>query len=198
MTDVQGMDAARRRLIVALDVADAAAALTAARRLEGHVGMLKVGLELFVAEGPEVVRYLRRELPGLEIFLDLKLHDIPNTMRGAIRSARALGARFITVHAGSGVAHLRACVEEAGPQNGVLAVIDTICARVSFEPPDYAALGVFILGHTRQPDRAYPHFARAVQTTPDPAFARGLVDYLRREGQADWADRLQASRRAVD
>ena len=122
MHGASSLDAARRRLIVALDVPDAAAAMTAARLLAGHVGMLKVGLELFVAEGPEVVRQLRRALPDLEIFLDLKLHDIPNTMVGAIRSARALGARFITVHAGSGVAHLRACVDAAGPALGVLAV----------------------------------------------------------------------------
>jgi hypothetical protein len=82
-------------------------------------------------------------------------------------------------------------------ETGVLAVIDTICERVRFEPADYAALGVFILGHTSQPDRAYPHFARAVLTTPDPSFANGLIDYLRREGHPEWADRLQASRRAT-
>lgn len=112
----------RRRLIVALDVPDADAAVAAARALDGRVGMLKVGLELFVAEGPAVVRRLRREAPALEIFLDLKLHDIPNTMRGAIRSARDLECRFITVHAGSGADHLRACVDEAGDALGVLAV----------------------------------------------------------------------------
>ncbi|MBA3549441.1 MAG: orotidine-5'-phosphate decarboxylase [Nannocystis sp.] len=121
-TAQETLEAARRRLIVALDVADGEAALAAASRLVGHVGMIKVGLELFVAEGPDVVRRLRTALPGLEVFLDLKLHDIPNTMRGAIRSARTLGVRFITVHAGSGVAHLRACVEEAGDTLGVLAV----------------------------------------------------------------------------
>lgn len=112
----------RRRLIVALDVPDAHAAVAAAQALRDHVGMLKVGLELFVACGPEVVRRLRGEVPELEIFLDLKLHDIPNTMRGAIRAARGLGCRFITVHAGAGASHLRACVEEAGPDLGVLAV----------------------------------------------------------------------------
>ncbi len=118
------MDAseARRRLIVALDVPDTAAALALAGKLEGHVGMLKIGLELFVAEGPTVVREVKARCPELEIFLDLKIHDIPNTMRGAIRGARRLGARFVTVHAGSGTAHLRACVEEAGPELGVLAV----------------------------------------------------------------------------
>ena len=113
---------ARRRIIVALDVADGDAAEAVARRLAGHVGLIKVGLELFVAEGPAVVRRLRAAAPELAVFLDLKLHDIPNTMVGAIRSARTFGARFITVHAGSGVQHLRACVEAAGPELGVLAV----------------------------------------------------------------------------
>ncbi len=142
MLEVTSLESARRRLIVALDVPDTTTALAAAHRLAGHVGMLKVGLELFVAEGPEVIRQLRRALPELEIFLDLKLHDIPNTMVGAIRSARALGARFITVHAGSGVAHLRACVDAAGPDLGVLAVTvltsqdATACAEA---------------GHTRSP-----------------------------------------------
>lgn len=132
----------RRRLIVALDVPDARAAVTAAQTLQGHVGMLKVGLELFVAEGPEVVRRLRGEVPELEIFLDLKLHDIPNTMCGAIRSARSLGCRFITVHAGSGLAHLKACVAEAGPDLGVLAV--TVLTS-----QDAAACAE--AGHTRTP-----------------------------------------------
>jgi orotidine-5'-phosphate decarboxylase len=138
----QSLVAARRRLIVALDVPDGDAALAAAGRLVGHVGMIKVGLELFVAEGPDVVRRLRAALPELEVFLDLKLHDIPNTMRGAIRSARALGARFITVHAGSGIAHLRACVEEAGDELGVLAV--TVLTS-----QDAAACAE--AGHTRSP-----------------------------------------------
>ncbi len=115
-------DDARSRLIVALDVPDAAAAVASAERLAGHVGMFKVGLQLFIAEGPTVVRTLRQRFPEVDIFLDLKLHDIPNTMRGAIASARSLGCRFITVHAGSGVAHLEACVQEAGDDLGILAV----------------------------------------------------------------------------
>ena len=139
---VEALEAARRRLIVALDVPDARTAVNAAWKLQGHVGMLKVGLELFVAEGPDVVRALRRECPELEIFLDLKLHDIPNTMVGALRSARTLGVRFITVHAGSGVAHLRACVEAAGPWLGVLAV--TVLTS-----QDAAACAE--AGHTRSP-----------------------------------------------
>jgi orotidine-5'-phosphate decarboxylase len=116
------LDRARERLIVALDVPDGPAALALAAKLAGHVGMLKVGLELFVAEGPAIVRAIRERHTQLEVFLDLKLHDIPNTMRGAIRSARTFGARFVTVHAGSGIEHLRACVDEAGDALGVLAV----------------------------------------------------------------------------
>ena len=113
---------ARERLIVALDVPDANSAMQMAERLAGHVGMLKIGLELFVSEGPGVVRDIRSRFPDLEIFLDLKLHDIPNTMKGAVRSAKDLGARFLTVHAGSGIEHLRATVEEAGDELGILAV----------------------------------------------------------------------------
>jgi orotidine-5'-phosphate decarboxylase len=116
------MSAARSRLIVALDLPDGRSALALADRLAGHVGMLKIGLELFIAEGPGIVRELRSRHPELELFLDLKLHDIPNTMAGAIRSASSLGARFVTVHAGSGIAHLRACVEQAGDATGILAV----------------------------------------------------------------------------
>ena len=113
---------ARERLIVALDVPNAQAAVALASQLSGHVGWLKIGLELFVAEGPGVVRTIRERFPDLKIFLDLKLHDIPNTMQGAIRSARALGAHLVTVHAGSGTDHLRACVEAAGDNLGILAV----------------------------------------------------------------------------
>lgn len=133
---------ARDRLIVALDVPNRDEALALAGRLAGHVGMLKIGLQLFVAEGPDVVRAIRQAHPELEIFLDLKLHDIPNTMRGAIRSARSLGARFLTVHAGSGVEHLAACVEEAGDDLGILAV--TVLTS-----QDAAACAQ--AGHTRSP-----------------------------------------------
>ncbi|TPV93847.1 MAG: orotidine-5'-phosphate decarboxylase [Myxococcales bacterium FL481] len=113
---------ARRRLIVPLDLADRTQAIDLAQRLAGHVGLVKVGLELFVAHGPSIVTDIRERHPELEVFLDLKLHDIPNTMRGAIRSAKRCGARFITVHAGSGVDHLRACVEEAADDIDVLGV----------------------------------------------------------------------------
>jgi orotidine-5'-phosphate decarboxylase len=138
---------ARERLILPLDVPDAEAALALATRLAGHVGMFKVGLELFVAEGPRVVERLRERVPDVEIFLDLKLHDIPNTMRGAIRSARRLGARFITVHTGSGTAHLAACVEEAEGVVGILGV------TVLTSQDEHACREA---GHTRSPEELVP------------------------------------------
>ena len=99
---------ARDRMIVALDVPTAAAALALADRLGDAVLWYKVGLELFTAEGPDVVRALTGR--GNRVFLDLKLHDIPNTVAGAVRSVSGLGADFLTVHAEGGPAMLRAAV----------------------------------------------------------------------------------------
>jgi orotidine-5'-phosphate decarboxylase len=99
------------RLIVALDYPSAPPALALAGRLQGLCQWFKVGLELFVAEGPSVVRELRRR--DVSVFLDLKLHDIPNTVAGAVRSVAALGAEFLTVHAAGGPAMLEAAAEAA-------------------------------------------------------------------------------------
>jgi len=98
--------AARRRLIVALDVPDAPSALCLISRLEGTCKWFKVGLELFVAAGPAILEPIL--VRGCSIFLDLKFHDIPNTVAGAVRSASRLGARMLTVHASGGPAMLAA------------------------------------------------------------------------------------------
>ncbi|RYE85340.1 MAG: orotidine-5'-phosphate decarboxylase, partial [Myxococcales bacterium] len=102
-----GRQAARERLILALDVPDWASAEPLAEELAGEVGWLKVGLELFVREGPAVVAEARRRAP---VFLDLKLHDIPATMERAVASAAASGAGLLTVHAASGGAALEGAV----------------------------------------------------------------------------------------
>jgi orotidine-5'-phosphate decarboxylase len=90
----------RDRIIAALDVPEPAAAAALARKLAGHVGMVKVGLELFVAHGRAAVEAVRPV--GLPIFLDLKLHDIPQTVEAAARGAGALGVALATVHASGG------------------------------------------------------------------------------------------------
>jgi len=108
-TPVNPMDEARKRLIVALDVPDAGAAAALVARLEGACVWFKVGLELFTAAGPAVLEPILKG--GHSVFLDLKFHDIPNTVAGAVRSAAALGAKLLTVHAGGGPAMLRAAQE---------------------------------------------------------------------------------------
>jgi len=97
---------ARERLIVALDVPDATSAMRLVAELEGTCSWFKVGLELFVAAGPAVLEPIVGR--GHNVFLDLKLHDIPNTVAGAVRSAAGLGVRMLTVHAGGGPAMLAA------------------------------------------------------------------------------------------
>jgi orotidine-5'-phosphate decarboxylase len=103
---VDPIEEARKRLIVALDVPDAASAASLVGQLEKNVHWFKVGLELFVATGPAVIEPLVAR--GHSVFLDLKFHDIPNTVAGAVRSAAALGARMINVHAAGGPAMLAA------------------------------------------------------------------------------------------
>ncbi len=98
--------AARKRLIVALDMPSAASAMALVARLEGNCHWFKVGLELFVAAGPSVVETLAAR--GHSVFLDLKFNDIPNTVAGAVRSASALGVKMMTLHASGGPAMLAA------------------------------------------------------------------------------------------
>jgi orotidine-5'-phosphate decarboxylase len=96
-------------VIVALDVGDEAAALALAARLDPKLCRVKVGKELFVAAGPSVVARLQER--GFEVFLDLKFHDIPNTVAGACRSAARLGVWMMNLHASGGAAMMRAARE---------------------------------------------------------------------------------------
>ena len=98
-----------RRIIVPLDVPDTDAALALAARLDSKLCRVKVGKELFVAAGPAVVARLQER--GFEVFLDLKFHDIPNTVAGACRAAARLGVWMMNVHASGGEAMLRAARE---------------------------------------------------------------------------------------
>ena len=98
------------RIIVALDVPKLAAGLALADRLKGAVGCFKVGLELFTAGGPDAVRWVKAR--G-RVFLDLKLHDIPETVGRATAAAASLGVDLITVHSGGGRAMLARAAKEA-------------------------------------------------------------------------------------
>jgi orotidine-5'-phosphate decarboxylase len=102
-------DATKDRLALALDMDDMVVALRLARELEPWFGVAKVGLELFSAAGPDAVGLLV-EL-GYDVFVDLKLHDIPTTVEKASRVIGALGARYLTIHAMGGPVMLRAGVE---------------------------------------------------------------------------------------
>jgi orotidine-5'-phosphate decarboxylase len=97
---------ARKHLIVALDVPDANSALHLAAQLEDTCQWFKVGLELFVSAGPQIIEPLLKR--GHSVFLDLKFHDIPNTVAGAVRSAASLGVHMLTIHAAGGPAMLAA------------------------------------------------------------------------------------------
>ncbi|MGA8531620.1 MAG: orotidine-5'-phosphate decarboxylase [Acidobacteriaceae bacterium] len=127
------------RLIVALDVPSAEPALALADRLHGHVRWLKVGLELYCAEGPSLVRQLCSR--GFSVFLDLKLHDIPNTVASAVRSAAATGAKLLTIHAAGGPAMLRAAAEAAAslPNPPQLLAVTVL---TSMDPVQLAAIGI--------------------------------------------------------
>jgi orotidine-5'-phosphate decarboxylase len=102
----------RHRLALALDVASPTEALDLVDRCADHVGVFKIGLQLFCAAGPGLVRQIKAG--DAQLFLDLKLHDIPNTVGAAVRALSSLGVDYLTVHAAGGTAMLRAAAAEAG------------------------------------------------------------------------------------
>jgi orotidine-5'-phosphate decarboxylase len=127
----------RDRLVVALDVPTADEALALVDRLAGSVGMFKVGSQLFTAAGPRLVEDLVRR--GEKVFLDLKFHDIPNTVSSAARVACGLGVSLFTVHGLGGSAMVSAAVEAvAGTGTRVLA----ITVLTSHAPGSLQELGI--------------------------------------------------------
>jgi orotidine-5'-phosphate decarboxylase len=129
------------RLLAALDVDTARAATELAGSLRGHVGAFKVGSHLFTAEGPGFVRELTAR--GDRVFLDLKYHDIPNTVASAVRAAARLGVWMLNVHASGGRGMMRAAREAArqGDTERVPLVI-AVTVLTSFDGPALAEVGI--------------------------------------------------------
>jgi orotidine-5'-phosphate decarboxylase len=127
-------------IIAALDTADANTALAWAAAVAPHVGLVKVGLELFCAVGPDAVRQIAAHRP---VFLDLKFHDIPNTVAGAVRSVCALSPAMLTLHGGGGApmieAARRAAEDAAGPRRPAILAVTVL---TSFTASQLADTGV--------------------------------------------------------
>lgn len=132
-------DRARAALAFALDYPDLSAARGGAEAASHHAGVLKVGLQLFIREGPPAVRL--GESLGCDVFLDLKLHDIPATVEHAVGSASQLGVRYLTLHAAGGPAMVEAARKRADSEGAGLKVL-AVTVLTSMDGDDLAATGV--------------------------------------------------------
>ncbi len=152
---MNALDAARDRLVFALDLDDGAEALDVARQLRGELRWIKVATRLFTRTGPGLCRELT-DL-GFSLFLDLKFHDIPDQVEGACRSAAALGASLMTVHASGGRAMLEAAARGArdGAPGDRAPRVLAVTVLTSLDGSDLHAIGV-----QRQPDEQVLALAR--------------------------------------
>lgn len=130
--------APKDRIIFPLDVPNLKEAEKLIDLLKDHVGVFKIGLELFVSSGPDIVDAVKKRTGGKGIFLDMKFHDIPETVKGAMKSASTLGAEFLTVHCDEGRGLLSAVVE--GNTGGTKVLGVTVLTSLSQE--DLAEIGI--------------------------------------------------------
>ncbi|MDO9708891.1 orotidine-5'-phosphate decarboxylase [Paracraurococcus lichenis] len=127
------------RIIPAIDTHDPARASALATALAPHAGALKLGLELFAAEGPRAVRAMAAVAP---VFLDLKLHDIPNTVAGAVRSLLPLRPAMLTLHGAGGPAMVAAAREAAEKAGAARPILLAVTVLTSLDAATLAATGV--------------------------------------------------------
>ncbi|HLJ78537.1 MAG TPA: orotidine-5'-phosphate decarboxylase [Acidobacteriaceae bacterium] len=151
------------RLIVALDFPEAEPALALAERIEDYCRFFKVGLELYLAEGNALIHELRHR--GYSVFLDLKLHDIPNTVAAAILTAAGTGASMLTVHALGGPNMLRAAVESANKLHRAPLLL-AVTVLTSMDPDQLISVGI-----DRSP-------AQEVQQLAATASAAGITGFV--------------------
>lgn len=128
-----------RRIIVALDVSEREDLVRLVKSLRGSVGMFKVGKELFCSMGADAVKIVQDH--GGEVFLDLKFHDIPNTVEGAVRSICKLGVSMFTIHTSGGMAMMKAAVEQAHSCVGAPLVIG-VTILTSLQDEDLNMVGI--------------------------------------------------------
>lgn len=122
-------EATKDRIIVALDVSTRKAALDLVDALGSEATFYKVGAQLFAEEGPSLLSELRKR--DKRVFLDLKFHDIPNTVAGGVRAATRHGAHMLTVHASGGAAMLAAARDAAGPEGPVIVAVTLLTSLAS-------------------------------------------------------------------
>ena len=127
-------------LIVALDVQTRAEAVERVKTIGDGVGFYKIGLELFTAEGPDVVKAVRDM--GKRVFLDLKLHDIPRTVERAVKSCAGLGAELMTIHSVGGRAMIRAAADAAAEFGAAAPKILAVTVLTSLDRSDLEDVGI--------------------------------------------------------
>ncbi len=167
-------------VVFALDFPSVDEARAAATEVAPAVGMIKVGLELFVGAGPSIVQ-LGRDV-GLPVFLDLKLHDIPETVERAVAQASHLGARLITVHASGGRTMLKRAVRRAEAEGGSLAVC-AVTILTSLDDSDLDDVGISVTrrmppyrmpGDTSEPPPEPSRTSLAAESLAKLAFEEGV------------------------
>jgi orotidine-5'-phosphate decarboxylase len=134
------VDSPESRIVFALDYPSVAEARAGATKVRGCVGVLKVGLELFVKEGPPALTLAQET--GAALFADLKLHDIPETVERAVAALAPAGARFVTVHAAGGAAMLARAVERAARDSDGKLMVLAVTVLTSLEDADMQAQGI--------------------------------------------------------
>jgi len=152
------------RVLVALDVATADEALALADRLQPHVGGFKVGLELLMGEGSSVVSSLAAL--GSPVFVDAKLHDIPNTVGKAVERLGSLGARWVTVHASGGGEMVRVAAEALNESSGGTAGVLAVTVLTSMGEYELAEIGI---------DRPLDELVSSLARSASAAGAEGVV-----------------------